>query len=122
SRRAWPRRRTPDAERCSDPARGGTARGACRSVVMTAPLVWLPYCGPGPTPAEWLGRWNLDPLLLAGLGAAGVLWLLLGGLRAAPRRRLYFAAGMGLLVVALVSPLCALASALFSARVAHHAV
>lgn len=89
---------------------------------MTAPLVWLPYCGPGPTPAELIGRWNLDPALLAALALAVGLWIVLGGARLEGRPRLCFAAGMGLLAVAFVSPLCALASALFSARVAHHAV
>jgi len=28
---------------------------------------WNPYCGVAPTPAEFIGRWNLDPWLLAAL-------------------------------------------------------
>jgi len=28
---------------------------------------WNPYCGVAPTPAELIGRWNLDPWLLAAL-------------------------------------------------------
>lgn len=77
-------------------------------------LTWLPYCGPAPAPDDW--RWNLDPLLLAGLivMTALVLW------RARGLNR-----GLGLsatvvLVVIFVSPLCAISSALFSARTIHH--
>ncbi|ONG42583.1 hypothetical protein BKE38_29245, partial [Pseudoroseomonas deserti] len=58
-------------------------------------------------------RWNLDPLLLAGLGAA----LLLA--RRSPRPGLAMAA-VGVLALAFVSPLCALSVALFSARALHH--
>lgn len=68
------------------------------------------YCGPAPDPAEiWL-RWNLDPLLL---GALALLALLVGRDRRG-------AMALGVLLVAFVSPLCAAASALFSARVVHH--
>ena len=38
--------------------------------------VWIPYCGAAPGPAEWLGRWNFDPLLVAGLLGAIVAWRL----------------------------------------------
>jgi putative membrane protein len=75
-----------------------------------------PYCGDAPVPAELLARWNFDPVLLAFL-AVGV-WLLARG---ADRRRLTALAGAaGVLVLVFVSPLCALASALFSARGLHH--
>lgn len=78
----------------------------------------LPYCGPAPVPADLWGAWNLDPvliaLLLAGAAVSGL------ALRAAPLRQRLALAGFAVLALAFVSPLCALASALFSARVVHH--
>jgi putative membrane protein len=68
------------------------------------------YCGPAPAPAELLSQWNLDPWALAVL-AALTLW--------AGRSR-PGAAAMVVLAIAFLSPLCALSSALFSARVVHH--
>ncbi|MGP9814267.1 cytochrome c oxidase assembly protein [Rhodopseudomonas sp. NSM] len=82
-----------------------------------------PYCGAAPLPEELLSRWNFDPVLLVML--AGGVALHLGSLRrepAAQGRILAAAAGWTLLFMIFVSPLCALTSALFSARVAHHAV
>uniref|UniRef100_Q07JU3 Cytochrome c oxidase assembly protein n=1 Tax=Rhodopseudomonas palustris (strain BisA53) TaxID=316055 RepID=Q07JU3_RHOP5 len=85
-----------------------------------------PYCGAAPLPAELLSRWNFDPALLAVMGGAGLLHM--GALLRdeAPlgqnRRAVLAATGWALLVVLLVSPLCALTSALFSVRVAHHVV
>lgn len=68
------------------------------------------YCGPAPEPAGiWLD-WNLDPILLLALAA---LALVVGRSRAG-------LIAVGVLAVAFASPLCALSSALFSARVAHH--
>lgn len=66
------------------------------------------YCGPAPDPAELLLRWNLDPMVLAVLA---LLLVARGGRDAA---------AVAVLAVAFVSPLCALSSALFSARVVHH--
>lgn len=82
-----------------------------------AVIPWTPYCGPAPDPAEVLGRWNGDPLLLALLVAATA-----GGLIALRdrRRTLGFLAAMAVLAVVFVSPLCALSSALFTARTLHH--
>lgn len=85
-----------------------------------------PYCGAAPVPAEWLGRWTLDPVLIVAL--AGFAALHLGALmreRAGEGRnaKLVLAGSAWLLMGLLfVSPLCALTSALFSARVAHHVV
>ncbi|ABD04871.1 conserved hypothetical protein [Rhodopseudomonas palustris HaA2] len=84
-----------------------------------------PYCGAAPLPAELLSRWNVDPVLLVALGGGCVLHLgLLWREREGDRRsRMASAATAWALLFALfVSPLCALTSALFSARVAHHAV
>lgn len=83
---------------------------------MTA---WAPYCGAGPAPAELWTRWNADPAVLVALAAAAV------GIGWAARRdgavRPGLAAGaLAALAVSFVSPLCALSSALFSARVVHH--
>lgn len=82
-----------------------------------APVIDLPYCGAAPVPGELMARWNGDPLLLAAFAAALLFWF------RTPRTRrdtIYFLAGMVTLFVALISPLCALSSALFAARSAHH--
>lgn len=68
------------------------------------------YCGPAPMPADLLARWNFDPFALAVLVAL-TLW--------AGRTR-PGAAGIVVLAFLVLSPLCALSSALFSARVVHH--
>jgi putative membrane protein len=81
----------------------------------------VPYCGPAPAPADWLGRWNLDPLLLAAwLAAALALEGAVRRARGGPDRAAR--AGLSLALAAWVSPLCALGVALFSARVAQHMV
>lgn len=82
---------------------------------MPDPQTWIPYCGVAPNPGEWLARWNLDPALLLALGAAALLG------RAADKPVRFWAA-WSLLLLLFVSPLCALSSALFSVRVAHHAL
>lgn len=83
--------------------------------MIDARPLWLPYCGPGSAPADWLERWNADPFLIAAiLASLGAGYLL----RKAQIRSQAFAA----LIVAIlfVSPLCALGSALFAFRAAHH--
>lgn len=96
--------------------------------------IWNPYCGIAPAPAEWWLRWNFDPALLFALCMATVLWLgfVRGGAGAAQQGASFgswaadrasnrAAAGALVLFAALfVSPLCALGSALFLARVIHH--
>lgn len=74
---------------------------------------FIPYCGAAPLPADWLLRWNLDPLVLAGLAGAAI-WAWRRGVAPA------YWAGLVVLALLFVSPLCALTSALFSARVLHH--
>ena len=78
--------------------------------------VWVPYCGPGPAPDEWLTRWNLDPVLITGLA----ITLALVVLRAAGRQRALGVGAVAVLAVIFVSPLCGLSSALFAARTVHH--
>ena len=68
------------------------------------------YCGPPPLPDEIWTRWNPDPVLIAAL-------LMLAAVLRRDRAGLL---GVAVLAVAFVSPLCALSSALFSGRVAHH--
>ena len=75
----------------------------------------IAYCGPAAIPQELWARWNADPLLIVALIALAVV-VSRGG--AANAR-----AGWGaivLMALVFVSPLCALSSALFSARVFHH--
>lgn len=79
--------------------------------------VWTPYCGAAPLPSELLSRWNLDPILLFALAAIGLGFARLGWTE---NRRYFLAGAVGLAVLLFVSPFCALTSALFSARVAHH--
>ena len=76
--------------------------------------VWLPYCGPAPAAGEW--RWNLDPALIAVLAGVGLAFAL--GARC--RSRALGLAAVAVLAVSFVSPLCALSSALLSARTVHH--
>ncbi len=75
----------------------------------------IAYCGPAAIPDDLWARWNADPFLIAALVAAAVL---VGRGRAADARAGWGAIALAVLV--FVSPLCALASALFSARVFHH--
>lgn len=82
---------------------------------------WAPYCGAAPLPSEWLGRWNLDPLLFATLTFAGAAFLL-HRRRGGEGHDGFMALATFALVIAFISPLCALSSALFSARVVHHAL
>ena len=75
----------------------------------------IAYCGPAAIPGDFWMRWNGDPVLLAVLAA--LAFAVARGHSANAR------AGWGaiaLMVLVFVSPLCALASALFSARVFHH--
>jgi len=87
----------------------------------------LPYCGAPPVPDAILGRWNLDPVLIIVLVALALAFE--AGVRATeryapaqPGRRRYFYVGWAIAAVALISPLCALSVALFSARISQHMV
>lgn len=75
----------------------------------------IAYCGPAAVPADFWLRWNLDPVLIAALG---VMAAVIAAGRSADARAGW--AALALMVLVFVSPLCALASALFSARVLHH--
>lgn len=80
-----------------------------------------PYCGPAPAPAELWASWNFDPLLVP-LVAATLFFAF--SLSRIPDMRdstgLSNAGALALLLIAFVTPICALTTALFSARVFHH--
>jgi len=75
----------------------------------------LPYCGAPPAPGGVV--WNADPILGAVLLAMAIPALLHAGREG---RILPAAAGWSLLALLLISPLCNLSVALFSARVLQH--
>jgi putative membrane protein len=84
----------------------------------------VPYCGVPPIPAELWSRWNLDPVLIAGLAAVALLYALFS-LRLARLgfwQKTAFAGGWAVAALALVSPLCALSVSLFAARVGQHMI
>jgi len=79
------------------------------------PDFMIAYCGPAAVPNDFWVRWNADPLLIAALAALAFV--------VASGRSSHARAGWGaitLMFIVFVSPLCALSSALFSARVLHH--
>jgi putative membrane protein len=75
----------------------------------------IAYCGPAAVPGDLLTRWNFDPLLVAALAALAIV---IAGGRVANSRAGW--AALLLMATIFISPLCALSSALFSARVLHH--
>ncbi|MHB2267270.1 cytochrome c oxidase assembly protein [Aliihoeflea sp. PC F10.4] len=81
----------------------------------------IPYCGPAPLPADLWMTWNFDPLLIIifALMGGGALLASRAHLRDVARSR-YGLGALVILLVAFVSPICALSTALFSARIAHH--
>lgn len=81
---------------------------------MPQAVAGTPYCGVAPLPGGV--AWNLDPWLAAALLAG----LALAWPAAGDRRSLVL--GWGVLAGLLLSPLCNLSVALFSARVAQHVV
>ena len=89
---------------------------------MEAAQRWMPYCGEAPAPEVWLSRWNLDPVLGAVLlCVAWALWCRpVGSESGGMRRRTALRCAWALALLLYVSPLCALSSAFFTARVVHH--
>jgi putative membrane protein len=71
-------------------------------------------------PHDLWWAWNLEPAILLSLGLTA--WLYVRGLRAPrlSRASLNFAAGLWVLAIALVSPIDALGSALFSGHMLQH--
>jgi putative membrane protein len=82
---------------------------------------WIPYCGAAPEPAELMSRWNFDPFLLLGFsGVMVVSWWLTRREANSVRRPYAMLIAYAFSALLFISPLCALASALFSIRVSHH--
>ena len=77
----------------------------------------IAYCGPAAAPGDFWTRWNFDPLLFLALAA-----LVCAVGRGRTRDARAGGGAIALLLVVFVSPLCALSSALFSARTLHHVV
>lgn len=76
---------------------------------------WTPYCGDAPEPTHWLVHWNFDPVLMT-----ATFCLLVLGICRSPLTTRNQAAAAAIVLILFVSPLCALGSALFSIRAAHH--
>lgn len=81
---------------------------------MTVPV---PYCGLPPLAGEWI--WNVDPVLIVALLLAGG-WHVSRLDGASRKVKSSVLAGWTLTGLALISPLCNLSAALFSARVGQH--
>jgi putative membrane protein len=83
---------------------------------------FIPYCGFPPIPGAM--RWNLDPLLLTALamGAAIYAWRTSGRADVTGREKAAFYAGWIVVAAAMVSPLCNLGVALFTARIVQHMI
>lgn len=81
---------------------------------------YIPFCGLPPIPDALWQRWILDPVLLAALALALGWSLQRARHRWNGRQRGCFVLGWSVLTLALVSPLCALSVALFSARATQH--
>lgn len=94
---------------------------------MTSDIIpLLPYCGLAAQPGSLWTRWNLDPWLIGGFLLVAIAYGL-------ARRRVevaarpagqvaFFYAGWAVALLTLISPLCALSIALFSARVGQHVI
>ncbi len=78
---------------------------------------YIPYCGAPPVPGGV--AWNTDPWLIAALLLSAIP-LFRTVRQAGISRQCAAGLGWGLVALALVSPLCNLSMALFSARIAQH--
>lgn len=98
-----------------------TGAAARRIGVEMAQLPRPPYCGAPPTPDQLWSRWNLDPVLIV-LAVAVLALYALGARRTAlpVSRRAAFYGGWTAALAAVISPLCPLSVALFSARIGQH--
>lgn len=84
-------------------------------------MTQIPYCGAPPVPGSV--DWNTDPILAAALIGCAVLYA--RGTARKPvssREQVCFWSGWLLTALALVSPLCNLSVALFSARIGQHVI
>jgi cytochrome c oxidase assembly factor CtaG len=103
-------------------ALAGLILGAGAAVAGPAPGAVVPE----PTPGRVLLAWSFNPLVTVGLLAAVVLYLqgrrrlVAGGVVWPARRTAYFLSGIGVLALALLSPVEAYDTVLFSVHVAQH--
>jgi putative membrane protein len=83
---------------------------------------FVPYCGAPPVPGAI--SWNLDPILMGVLvvGAALYAWRSYADRAVTRRQHAAFYVGWVVLAASLISPLCNLGVALFSARIAQHMI
>jgi putative membrane protein len=83
---------------------------------------FVPYCGAPPIPGAI--SWNLDPILMGVLvvGAALYAWRSPADCAIISRQCAAFYVGWVVLAASLISPLCNLGAALFSARIAQHMI
>jgi putative membrane protein len=101
---------------------GLTVPGA--GVALAGPAPGSPV--PAPTPARLLLSWSFNPLVTIGLLAATIAYLqarrrlVAGGVAWPARRTVYFLSGLGAIALALLSPIEAYDTALFSVHVAQH--
>jgi putative membrane protein len=84
----------------------------------------IPYCGSPPVPGGV--TWNVDPTLWSLLAIGALAYLIacrhLRGDAPARHEQICFALGWAILALALISPICNLSVALFSARVGQHMI
>ncbi len=87
---------------------------------MTGSNGFVPYCGLSPIPGAV--RWNLDPALLAVLLLVAALyaWRVHRKAAISTHEKIAFFAGWAVAAFAMISPLCNLGVALFSARIVQH--
>lgn len=79
---------------------------------------FVPYCGAAPVPGSL--SWNLDPILIGALLLVALAYLSLA--QAEARQKAQFICGLAVFAAAIISPLCNLSVALFSARVTQHMI
>ena len=113
------------------PAGPFAATAGALAVFLAAPPPALAHAGQPPAPHDIWYSWSLEPWVVAPLVLTTLLYTV-GARRLARRTRpgrglarwrvLSFAAGMLLMVIALVSPLDPLGSALFAAHMAQHEI
>lgn len=98
------------------------------NIVALAPGAVLAHSGPPPAPANLWISWTLDPLLIATILLGGwlysrglaKLWSHRAGSVVTAWRAECFAGGLAVIAVALISPVDALSSALFSVHMVQH--
>jgi cytochrome c oxidase assembly factor CtaG len=81
---------------------------------------------PAPTPGRMLLSWSFNPLVIVGLLAAAIAYLqgrrrlVADGVAWPARRTVYFLSGIGAIAIALLSPIEAYDTVLFSVHVVQH--